>query len=563
MSSLDPTGSHGLTPEITARLTTFVEATTDLFGVTDDAGRVVYVNEATRKRLGLTGEEVLTLTTTDIFPESAFQIYFEQIRPAILRSAVWTGYLPVKSAQGNIIEFWATVVGGTRPGGEVSWLVVSGRDVTGLREANDELRRQASHDDLTGLARRVVLEDRLEQAIARAHRAGDKLAVAFLDVDDLKGVNDAFGHRGGDEVLIEVGRRLTASVRGPDTVARLGGDEFVVVCDGVVDEHEAMSLCTRMRAAVTSTPIQIRAGAVAVAISVGLAMGDGDSRPDELLRQADVAMYTAKRGPHPATPFLSVQSATAARPRVSVHEVATALTQKLIAPHFQPVLELASDTVIGYQALARWGERTAAEFIDVDEDSGTGLSLDLTILRLATAEAARWQAGAPRRLYVHVSARLIADPAAELHVHDALTRAGLDPSRLALEIPQHLVGRSGAFVDGMRSLRSLGIRLVMSHFDRYNPAIVDLAEDLFDELRLGRDILAAMDRRSSDARAVAGAISLAHGLGLTAFAVGVETDRQLDRLRSLGCDLVEGQLIGGAVPPTMLPQRSAHGSMPA
>jgi len=386
--------------------------------------------------------------------------------------------------------------------------------------------------------------------------------VAFLDVDGLKGINDAFGHHGGDEVLIEVARRLARSIRAVDTVARLGGDEFVVVCDGVEDEHEAMSLCTRMRAAVTTAPVQLRAGPVAVSVSMGLAVGDGDSRADDLLRQADSAMYKAKRGGHPGTPVLSVEENTSARPRVSVHDVATALTQKQIVPHYQPVLELASNTVIGYQALARWGARTAEEFIDVSEDSGTGLSLDLTILRAATGEAARWRANPPLRLYVHVSARLIADPTAEPYVHDALSRSGLEPSRLALEIPQHLVGRSGAFIDSMRSLRGLGVRLVMSHFDRYNPAIVDLAEDLFDELRLGREVLAAMETRSSDARAVAGAISLAHGLGLTAFAVGVETDVQLKRLRDLGCDLVAGAVIGATVPSVALPQATARRGRP-
>ena len=242
--------------EVAARLVDYMERTTDLVGVADDRGNVIYLNRAARERLGLPVDgELPKLSTDDLFPDEAFDIYYEQIRPRLLMGEVWNGSLPVRGAGTQTTDMWVTVVGEVLAGGEVASLVMSARDVTEWRHIHEEPGRHATHDELTGAATRTLLMDHTDIALARARRTGSSVAMMFVDLDDLKAVNDSFGHQAGDAVLIEVAKRLHDAVRAIDTVARVGGDEFVVLFDGVDDEQEAESLATRVHALLESAPI--------------------------------------------------------------------------------------------------------------------------------------------------------------------------------------------------------------------------------------------------------------------------------------------------------------------
>jgi diguanylate cyclase (GGDEF)-like protein/PAS domain S-box-containing protein len=535
---------------VAARLLAFIEQTTDLIGVADDAGNVVYVNDATRKRLGLSAAKPIGLTTADLFGESAFERYFEEVRPAILQSGVWSGIIPVRTAGGGSIDSWVTVVGGIEPGGDVAWLVISGRDVTEWLRDRDDLELRATHDELTGVNRRVVLADRLDRAIARARRTGELLGVLFIDVDDLKAVNDNLGHQTGDRVLVDLARRIKEVTREADTVVRVGGDEFVVIIDGVTDGHDADVVKARLQAAATKNFLSTDGAEIIISVSIGMVLGDGDSDGEQLVRDADAAMYESKRKPGEVNRAAGV----GAEPRpakLTAHGVSVALTQNLITPYYQPVIDLRSDVAVGFQALARWGSVPAAEFIDLARGSGVAVALDLAILRRTTADARTWEGPSPPSVYVHVSSRLLAESSVESHLHQLLDQTSLEPERLALEIPEPvLVDGDIRLADTLRSLGELGVRLVISHFERYNPESIAVVEGLFAQLRLGRTLLAEME---SDPSPVDAAISLAHVMGMAAFAVGIETDDQRRRLIDLGCELGMGHLLGSPQPAPTVP----------
>jgi diguanylate cyclase (GGDEF)-like protein/PAS domain S-box-containing protein len=540
---------------VASRLLAFIEQTTDLIGVADDSGNVVYVNDATRRRLGLSAGEPIGLTTADLFGESAFERYFEEVRPAILQSGVWSGVIPVRTASGDTIDAWMTVVGDVLPGGDVGWLVTSGRDVTEWLRDRDNLDWRATHDELTGVNRRVVLADRLERALARARRLGGWVGVLFIDVDDLKAVNDTRGHQTGDRVLVELARRIKDVTREVDTVVRVGGDEFVVVIDGVTDRHDAELVRARLQAAATETVVSTDGADIGISVSIGMVLGDGDSDGDALLRQADAAMYEAKRTPGGVERAVGVDAER--RPSaLTAHGVSVALTQQLITPHYQPVVDLRSDITEGFQALARWGPIPAARFVDLVQGSRVAVALDLAILRRATADARTWEGPSPPSLYVHLSSRLLGEASFESHLRQLLERTPLEPGRLALEIPEPLLADADIrLTHTLRSLGGLGVRLVISNFERYNPQTIAVVEGLFAQLRLGQALTAEIERDPSRAAA---AISLAHSLGLVGFAVGIETAEQRRRLVELGCQLGMGHLLGSPQPGPTRPGPSTH-----
>ena len=539
-----------LPDELVARILAYVEQSTDLIGITDDQGNLVYANPATRALLGLGEEAELHLTTADLFPPEAFETYFEQVRPALLRGEPWQGYLPVNREGGPPLEVWMTVVGDVGPGGEVRWLVTVARDVTDWAQTRAELSRRAAHDELTGLAGRHLFTENLKSALARSDRTGQLLAVAFVDIDDLKLINDQFGHRAGDQVLIEMAERLTRAVRPYDTVARWGGDEFVVLLDNLDDEAEAAALEARIDASLNHETLQAQGHALAVSASLGVALGRPGSLGEQLLHQADAAMYemkldrrTGSSEPPPG------ESGGPPRHVPTTHDVAVAVTQRAIVPYYQPVIDLRRGVEVGRQALARWtapsqAPRPAAEFMDLVEGTGVSLSLDLAMLRDATHDATTWSDELD--VYVHVSSRFVMRTDAATFVEEILQRSGLDAGRLHLEIPEWAVGARPHLVGAtLHALRRLGLSLVLDA-PGLGAAPVATVDDLpFDELRFRLPV----DPPHVPASDLLGTVDRLPSLGYRGIvAVGVESAWQEEVLIDAGCDRAEGWRYGPALP---------------
>jgi diguanylate cyclase (GGDEF)-like protein len=547
--------------EVLDRLVTFLERTSDLVGVTDDKGNIVYLNRSARARLGVREDSDEPLTTEELFPHEAFDIYFDQIRPRILGGDVWTGYLPIRGAV-EPIEMWATVVGEARPGGEVAWMVLAARDVNDWRYAPEGHQRHQAYDDLTGLASRSLLLDHLAKAQTRAARTGNAVAIAFIDIDDMKMVNHTFGNRFGDAVIVEVAHRLRDAVRVIDTVARVGGDQFVVLFDGVADEDETVALITQIQATLESAAVEIDGRSINVSASIGTAMARDGELGDQLLGRADTAMYEVKadRRQQHGRPSPTIGPELRS---VTLKDLAVAVTRRDIVPYFQRVVDVATGETRGMQALARWlrpdGTAVdAGQFLGIADDSGVSFSLDLAMLRHAAAELAPHpELG---RLYLPVSPRFLRHAGVDRFVHEVLAHAELPPDRLAILVHEQLLSAQTLVIgDAMATLHQLGVDLVLdTRPARHEPgpngtsaaatASVPASEarshdlaSMIAEVRLGPAWMGELER---DPDALAEVVRGAQARGQRVLAGGVETDQQREALRALGCHLLSGHLIG-------------------
>ncbi len=281
---------------IAAALAPVYDRSPDLIGITDDRGGVVYLNPSARVRLGVTN--VTDCTVEQLYPAPAIDLYYREIRPALLAKGWWRGIIPMYGRRGGILEIRQTIVAGIGPTGQtIEWLVSTGEDVTEARRQHADLAHRATHDTLTGLANRALLLDHLEHALARARRDASTVALIYADLDGFKAVNDTHGHNTGDRVLVEVARRFCAAVRPSDTVARFGGDEFVVLCEGIDAENgEVEAIAQRLRDALEIEPLRLGATTVKVSTTTGSACTQGGAvTATRLLASADRAMYASRR----------------------------------------------------------------------------------------------------------------------------------------------------------------------------------------------------------------------------------------------------------------------------
>ena len=537
--------------DISAQLLEFMDKTTDLVGIVDEESRVLYLNEAARKRLGV-GDSA-DLTSADLFPPDAFARYYDEIRPTLLRSGTWSGELPVLTESGEAVPMAVTIVGRVGPGGEINGLVTHGRELGRPHNPAAEVSRPAAHDELTMLPQRAVLDDRLHVALARAKRDGTRVAVLLVDVDSLKDVNDTFGHSAGDEVLRALARRMTRVVREADTVARVGGDEFVVLFDGIADIDAATTLAQRVREIVCRTTLATDGDVIGVTASFGLAIGEPHDRPEELVRRADAAMYRAKAigGGRVVVHDDDAEISTT----TLADDFAVAVSHGLIRPHVQPVVSLRTGMVAGYQGLARWehpehGMLDAAAFIDAVSNTPMAPVVDLAVLRRSAAVAARAarRGGGRIRTYGHLSRRLIGDERVDHYLVEIARDLGLSPDDICVEVPHALVARkSRAVATALRSLREAGIRTVLSavHGECEADQIVDYG---FDEIRLSRSLVGEATSDPARRRIMAATVALAHALDVPVIAVGVESGREAAAMLEAGCDYAQGLLFGPVVP---------------
>ena len=326
-----------------------------ILGITDGAGRMLWLNDAGRRLIGATPDQ--ELTTADLFTDVVFDRYYASIRPALLRDGTWSGELPVRLADGSTGTVEAVAIGGVGPDGEIRWLGALAIDVTAHRQREAALSHLASHDPLTGLPNRALLLERLDVAVSIAERMRSPVAVLVLDLDGFKAVNDDHGHAVGDRLLQQVTARIESTVRPADTVGRLGGDEFVVVVHPPEEQIAAMAVAERIRTQIGQLDYVIGEHRVRVTTSIGLAVSEAGARvdPAELLAAADRGMYRAKRNGGNC-----VRVAERARPGVAGHvegigdQLARALAEGRISAVFEPVVDLAAGHLCALQALARW-----------------------------------------------------------------------------------------------------------------------------------------------------------------------------------------------------------------
>jgi diguanylate cyclase (GGDEF)-like protein/PAS domain S-box-containing protein len=426
-------------------------------------------------------------------------------------------------------------------------------DITERKRLEGELSHQAFHDALTGLPNRALFLQRLQHAVQRGARSTQSIGVLFLDLDDFKYVNDALGHRAGDQLLAEVATRLLTATRMGDTAARLGGDEFTLLLEEIPDVTVALQIAERIEKALAA-PIAIDGREVRVAASIGIAcMPAATADPEDLVAQADAAMYAAKERGKGTIELFDPSMRDRAWSRLELeNELRAALEAGSITVHYQPVIDLATGEISDVEALARWehpqrGLLAPAHFIPVAEQSGLIVPLGLAVLRQACSQLSAWlvELGdrAPQGVSVNLSARQFRDPGLVDAVAETLAAAGLDPSRLTLEITETvMISDTATAAEALRALRALGVRLVIDDFGTGFSALTYFKRFDLDGMKIDRSFVAAMTGHKQDRAIVEAAIAFARATGLTVTAEGVEDDDQLALLRGLGCDRAQGYL---------------------
>jgi diguanylate cyclase (GGDEF)-like protein/PAS domain S-box-containing protein len=532
----------------------------DMITLVDQRAAIAYQSPSSKRIVGAGGEALLGSTFRDLVHRDDRAFFDGLVANATARpDAVVDGQFRLRHADGSIRHVDA-IISNLTTDPAVAGLVFNTRDVTDRYRLEKELEQRAFYDSLTGMPNRAVFRDRLEHALARAGRDRSQIAVLLLDLDGFKVVNDSMGHDAGDELLVAVGRRISASCRVSDTVSRLGGDEFAVLLEDAVSEVSAVQLAGRLQERLAAA-FEIRGREVFVGASIGVALVDDASvGPEDLVRNADTAMYAAKTAGkgryavfqpemHEQTvEFFEIQA-----------DLKRAIDRREFALHYQPIVDLETQQICGVEALVRWehpkrGLVMPGTFISVAEETGMIGQVGVWVLGEACRQAAAWRESVPGAsgltLNVNLSTRQLLEPDLVVRVAEVLRESGLDTAALTLEMTEGaLMQDPGSTAEKLRALKQLGIELALDDFGTGSSSLAHLRQFPIDVLKIDKSFVDGVATEGSDAAALVRAIvELARTLRLGTVAEGVESPEQVTALRRANCGRAQGYLFGRPVP---------------
>ena len=454
--------------------------------------------------------------------------------------------------------------------GEPEYFFVQLQDITGRKQTEQELAHQALHDTLTGLPNRALLEDRLIHGLAGSRRRGSQLGVMFLDIDQFKMVNDSLGHSAGDDLLRHAAERIAGAIRPGDTVARFGGDEFVVVCDDV-SAIETEQVAERVLLAL-SLPLHMGNQEMHVTASLGIAIADEHATPESLLRDSDSAMYRAKeRGRGRIEMFDEALRLNAKRRLATASALHRALEREEFVVHYQPVVDLTTGAMVSAEALVRWqhpehGMVTPDEFISLAEETGLIVPIGARVLQQACEDLAEWHqldassgSGSTLSIAVNLSVRQMLAPGIAELVADVLTRTGVRPADLCLELTESVFMEDvDYFGHTLASLKEIGVDLSIDDFGTGYSSLSYLKRFPVDGVKVDRVFVDGLGTDPHDTALVAAIVAMASALELQVTAEGVETHGQLMGLKSLGVPRAQGYLMDRPMPASEISRRVAE-----
>jgi diguanylate cyclase (GGDEF)-like protein/PAS domain S-box-containing protein len=519
----------------------------------DVDGTIVEVNPAVQRLLGYDGAGLIGRRWNIFAPPEDLVQTTEFIDALCDHSRInLTSEQRFVRSDGRVLWTMLTITRVDSPTG-ADRLIAMLQDITERRALESQLTWQAFHDPLTNLANRTLFRERVDRALNLPTAASGSVAVLFLDLDNFKTVNDSMGHAAGDQLLFEIGRRLLNATRGCDTVARLGGDEFAVLMDNVHNSAECVAIAERILQTMEQ-PVELDGAEVTVGTSIGIVRSaDGDSA-DDVLRNADVAMYNAKqRGKGRHSLFEPIMHDRAVERLRLETDLRAAIEADEITLVFQPIVAIHSGKPCGLEALARWthpefGDVSPAIFIPLAEETGMIVPLGSRILRRACEEASQWNAipglSEAIGISVNVSGRQLEEPALVAHVRDALQLSGLDPACLTLEITESaLVQNSAVMRERLLALKDLGISLAIDDFGTGYSSLSYIQQFPVDTLKIDRSFVDGLGQSgSTDAALARTIIALGASLQLRTVAEGIENESQRIILRELGCEFGQGFL---------------------
>ncbi|HET9692287.1 MAG TPA: EAL domain-containing protein, partial [Acidimicrobiales bacterium] len=510
--------------------------------VTDQRGTIVYWNDRASELYGHRADEVLG---THIDELGVWPVWADGSEPG-----PWAGDHVARGRDGAALPVHATLQRVEDPETGFSGVVGTSIDITERRLLEERLDFEARHDPLTGLLNRRALVDHLDGAIARAGRRGGGVAVLYIDLDNFKVVNDNLNHQAGDEVLKAVSALVESALGPGDVLARLGGDEFVVCAEGCASIDDAVALADRV-IAVLRVPFRHHGLGVVIGASVGVTFSSDQSLAEELMRDADIAMYEAKEGGKGRTvAFDETLRNQLRRTRVVTAQLGAALDTERIVTYFQPEVDMDTGALLGFEALVRWddpgrGLVPPAEFVPLAEESELINRLGTTVLRDACRALRHWnlRPGASRlKVAVNVSARQLHAPDFAAEVLDIIGAAGVSPRQVCVEITESTVADNDMAAAVLGVLRAAGVAIAIDDFGTGFSSLHRLQRLPIDDLKIDRTFVSQMLDDNGSRVIVSAVVGLARSLGLGLVAEGVERESQARALRALGCRRAQGYL---------------------
>jgi PAS domain S-box-containing protein len=545
------------------------ENAADMIALVDCDGHRLYNSPAYEKVLGYSAEDLKTTSSMDqIHPDDRLRVLQAAENARMSGQGECVEYrIRHKDGSWRTVESTASAIRNAK--GQTDKLVIVNRDITERKRAEELLAHNAFHDGLTNLPNRALFLDRLQHALTLSKRHSNyKFAVLLIDVDEFKIINDSLGHSAGDELLVKIGQRLKDAVRQADTVsrprntglsdkrssddtlARLGGDEFAILLDDIRDPIEAVRVAERIQPQL-ATPFLVNEQEIVISASIGIASSTSPhTQAEDLMRDADLAMYRAKRAGKARCEVSDTAMHANAVKRLQLEtDLRKALEQGEFRVHYQPIISLQTGKITGFEALTRWqrpeGILSPIAFIAVAEEIGLIIPMNRQLLREACQNLLSWQAEFPSTpaltMSVNITPKEFAQPDLASEIGKTLEQTGVDPSCLQFEILETLaMGDAEKSGRVLSELKALGVRLSIDDFGTGYSSLSRLRRIPVDTLKIDRAFIMNMDTDPENREIVRTIIMLAHNLGLKVVAEGTETDSQINQLKELNCEMAQG-----------------------
>jgi diguanylate cyclase (GGDEF)-like protein/PAS domain S-box-containing protein len=559
------------------------ENAADMIAVIDRNGQCLYNSPAYQKILGYGPEDLAATSSMDqVHPDDRARVLEASAKARNTGRGELLEYrIRHKDGSWRFLESTASAI--QSPEGECIGLVIVNRDITQRKRAEERLAHQTFHDSLTDLPNRSLFLDRLQRIVTVSRRHSElKFAVLFIDVDEFKVFNDSLGHAAGDNLLVQIAKRLTAGLRGADTVARPrvgedtelfvgestlarpGGDEFAVLIEELHDPSDAIRVAERVQQRL-AIPFDSNGQEIVLSVSIGIAFGNnGGMKAQDLLRDAEIAMYRAKSSGKARCEVFDHAMHEGAIKRLQLEtDLRKAVELNQFRVYYQPIVSLRNGQIVGFETLSRWQRPESlvmpGEFIAVADETGIILAINRQLLYEACQQLRSWQglfpSDPPLTVNVNITSKQFAKPDLASQIRNTLQETGLDPGCLNLEITETIaMGDADRSVVVLTELKALGVHLDIDDFGTGYSSLSRLQRFPVDTLKIDRSFVSRMDTDVETREIVRIIVMLAHGLRLKVVAEGVETEAQAEMLKDIGCELAQGYLYSKPVPAEIIEQ---------
>lgn len=521
--------------------------------ITNAHGAILDVNQSFTNITGYSKDEVLGKNPNLLNSGRQDKAFFLRLWDSLRETGKWQGEIWNRRKSGDIYPEWLSISRIDNKEGKPFNYVAVFSDISSLKESERKLYHLAHHDPLTGLPNRLLMIARLEHALKQSLRNPTLLALMFIDLDRFKNVNDSYGHALGDQLLVNVARRLKSHLRSGDTIARIGGDEFVVLLEQLRQADQAAALAQSCIDAL-ARPFAIAGQEIFITPSIGISLFPGDgSDAESLLKHADIAMYRSKEEGRHRYSFFTKQLSDKVKERLKCETLLRrALERREFELHYQPQVGADSGRIVGAEALLRWnhpeqGQILPNMFIPVLEETGLIQEVGAWALKTACRQMQDWEElGLPKiRLAVNLSAKQVSPESTSHRLQTILAESGLSPNRLELEITEHSIMQGTEKGNHLlNSLRELGVSLAIDDFGTGYSSLMRLKQLPVHCLKIEQTLVRDIPDDQDDQAICRAVVALGHSLGVRIVAEGVEREEQADFLRSIGCDELQGYLYG-------------------